>query len=147
MNAKPNFTLVNFQDYSDYVECWNECPCCRRQDWEKLYLTDLVVDGRAIGKAYRYSNAPAWAWKLQSDHGSWPEEPEVNFSLDGSTWYSIWVNPKTYSDGVTKRTGMNGRSREEVPEDSPEHSEVMKAYERLTALVEAASAKEPPKQS
>jgi hypothetical protein len=86
MNAKPNFTLVNFQDYSDYVEYWNECPCCRRQDWEKLYLTDLVVDGRAIGKAYRYSNAPAWAWKLQSDHGLWPEEPEANFSLDGATW-------------------------------------------------------------
>jgi hypothetical protein len=41
---------------------------------------------------------------------------------------------------------MNGRSREEVPEDSPEYAEVMKAYERLTALVEAASAKEPPKQ-
>ena len=56
------------------------------------------------------------------------------------------MNPKTCSDGVTKRTGMNGRSREEVPEDSPEYAEVMKAYERLTALVEAASAKEPPKQ-
>jgi hypothetical protein len=42
---------------------------------------------------------------------------------------------------------MNGRPREEVPEDSPEYTEVMKAYDRLTALVEAAAAKEPPKKA
>ncbi len=147
MNANLNFTLVNFQDHSGYVDYWDECPCCRGQAWEKLFVTDLVVDGQAIGKAYRCLNAPAAAGELQSDHGSWPEEPEVNFSLDGVTWYSIWVNPKTYSDGVTKRVGLNGRPREDVPEDSPEFAEVMKAYEHLEALVAAVAAKEPPKQS
>lgn len=147
MNTKLNFTLANFQDHSAYVDYWDECPCCRGQSWEELYVTDLVVDGQAIGKAYRCFNAPAWAGELQSDHGSWPEEPEVNFSLDGVTWYSIWVNPKTYSDGVTKRVGLNGRPREDVPEDSPEYTEVMKAYERLTELVSAVAAKEPPKKS
>ena len=147
MNNNHNFTLVNFQDHSAYVEYYDDCPCCRGQDWENLYSAGLVVDGQAIGKAYRCFDAPAWAWELQSDHGSWPEAPEVNFSLDGSTWYSIWVNPKTYSDGVTKRTGLNGRPREDVPEDSHEYAEVMKAYERLEALVSAVAAKEPPKQA
>ena len=145
MNANLNFTLVNFQDHSGYVDYWDDCPCCRGQAWETLYLTDLVVDGRAIGKAYRCFNAPTWAGELQSEHGSWPEEPEVNFSLDGSTWYSIWVNPKTYSDGVTKRIGLNGRPREDVPEDSPEYTEVMEAYDRLTVLVSAVAAKPPVK--
>ena len=147
MNANLNFTLDNFQDHSGYVDYWDDCPCCRGQAWETLYLTDLVVDGRAIGKAYRCFNAPTWAGELQSEHGSWPEEPEVNFSLDGATWYSIWVNPKTYSGGVTKRIGLNGRLREDVPQDSHEYAEVMKAYERLTDLVSAVAAKEPPKKS
>ena len=141
MNANLNFTLVNFQDHSGYVDYWDECPCCRGQAWEKLFVTDLVVDGQAIGKAYRCFNAPAWAGELLSEHGSWPEEPEVNFSLDGATWYSIWVNPKTYSDGVTKRIGLNGRPREDVPEDSPEYTKVMEAYDRLTVLVSAVAAK------
>ena len=147
MNANLNFTLVNFQDHSGYVDYWDECPCCRGQAWEKLFVTDLVVDDQAIGKAYRCFNAPTWAGELLSEHGSWPEEPEVNFSLDGATWYSIWVNPKTYSDGVTKRIGLNGRPREDVPKDSHEYAEVMKAYERLTELVSAVAAKEPPKKS
>ena len=147
MNANLNFTLDNFQDHSAFVEYWDDCPCCRGQAWEKLFVTDLVVDGRAIGKAYRCFNAPAWAGELLSEHGSWPEEPEVNFSLDGATWYSIWVNPKTYSDGVTKRIGLHGRPREDVPKDSHEYAEVMKAYERLTELVSAVAAKEPPKKS
>ena len=141
MNANLNFTLVNFQDHSGYVDYWDECPCCRGQAWEKLFVTDLVVDGQAIGKAYRCFNTPTWAGELLSEHGSWPEEPEVNFSLDGSTWYSIWVNPKTYSDGVTKRIGLNGRPREDVPEDSPEYTKVMEAYDRLTVLVSAVAAK------
>ena len=34
-----------------------------------------------------------------------------------------------------------------MPEDSPEYAEVMKAYERLTELVSAVAAKEPPKKS
>ena len=147
MNANLNFTLVNFQDHSAYVEYYDDCPCCRGQDWENLYSTDLVVVGQAIGKAYRCFNAPAWAGELQSDHGSWPEAPEVNFSLDGLTWYSIWENPSTYSGGVTKRTGLNGRQREEVPERSPEYDDVMLAYVRLTELVSAVAAKEPPKQA
>lgn len=55
------------------------------------------------------------------------------------------MNPKTYSDGVTKRIGLNGRPREDVPEDSPEYTEVMEAYDRLTVLVSAVAAKPPVK--
>ena len=147
MNNNHNFTLANFQDHSAYVEYYDDCPACGWEVWENLYLTDLVVDGHAIGKAYSCFECQDWAifLDLQSDHEAPQDQPEVNFTLDGAMWYSVYYDG--YSTNVTKRTGMNGRPREEVPEDSPEYTEVMKAYDRLTALVEAAAAKEPPKKA
>ena len=147
MKTNLNFTLANFQDRSAYVEYYDDCPACGWKVWENLYLTDLVVDGKATGKAYSCFEYQDWAifLDLQSDHEAPSDQPEVNFTLDGTTWYSVWYGE--YSTDVTKRADMDGRPREDVPEDSPEYAEVMKTYARLTELVSAVAAKEPPKKS
>ena len=57
-----------------------------------------------------------------------------------------WRNRDNVEE-VTKRIGMSGRPREKVPHGSAEFLEIMEAYDRLTELVSAVAAKEPPEQS
>ena len=174
MNNYHNFSLLNFQDHSAYVEYWHGCPQCGCRkcpcglvDWEKpdvkeniwlkLYLTDLAVDNQVTGKAYCCWGQEEWAKDLQPGWEPWPtmrapspptwkhhpEPPEVNFSLDGTSWFTVLRDED--STEVTKRTGMNGRPRIEVLDDSPEYTEIIKAYERLNELVSAVTAKPPDK--
>jgi hypothetical protein len=176
MNNNHDFTLVNFQDHSAFVEYWHSCPECgswkcpcgwvdweepdvRENIWLKLYLTDLAVDDQVTGKAYCCWGQEEWAKDLQHGWEPWPtmrgpspptwkhypEPPEVNFTLDGTSWFTVLRDDD--STEVTKRTGMNGLPRIKVPEGSPEYTEVIKAFERLNELVSAVAAKEPPKQS
>ena len=127
-----------------------------------MYETDLSVDGKVVGKA-----------TTSHEHAGQP--PAVNFTLDGTTWYSV-----TYYDGyenVKKSLGENGEASD-VPTsnrgllssseclvnleslstaellkmlisniDNIEYDDVIKAYDHLEALVKAVAAKEPPKQS
>ena len=57
-----------------------------------------------------------------------------------------WRNRDNVEE-VTKRIGMSGRPREKVTHGSAEFLEIMEAYDRLTELVSAVAAKEPPEQS
>ena len=162
MKTNLKFTLANFQDHSGYLEMFSDCPCCGSDHWTHMYETDLSVDGKVVGKA-----------NTSHEHAGQP--PAVNFTLDGTTWYSV-----TYYDGyerVTKRLGENGEESDvptsnrgylSDPErvvnlerlstsellkmlisniDNTEYDDVIKAYDHLEALVKAVAAKEPPKQS
>jgi hypothetical protein len=162
MKTNLNFTLANFQDHSGYLEMFSDCPCCGSDHWTYMYETDLSVDGKVVGKA-----------NTSHEHAGQP--PAVNFTLDGTTWYSV-----TYYDGyenVKKSHGENGEASD-VPTsnrgllsdserlanlerlsnsellkllisniDNTEYDDVIKAYDHLEALVKAVAAKEPPKQS
>lgn len=162
MKTNLNFTLANFQDHSGYLEMFSDCPCCGSDHWTYMYETDLSVDGKVVGKA-----------NTSHEHAGQP--PAVNFTLDGTTWYSV-----TYYDGyenVKKSLGENGKESD-VPTsnrrllssseclanleslstaellkmlisniDNTEYDDVIKAYDHLEALVKAVAAKEPPKQS
>ncbi len=163
MKTNQNFTLANFRDQSGYRDYFSDCPCpsCSQGRWTHEYETDLACDGKVVGKAY-----------TAHEHAGQP--PAVNFTLDGTTWYSV-----SYYDGyenVTKRLGENGEESEvptsnrgllSDPEslanlerlstsellkrlisnlDNTEYDDVMKAYEHLEALVESVASKEPPKQ-
>ena len=160
MKTNLNFTLANFQDHSGYVDYWDDCPCCNSEQWTHKYETDLCVDGKVVGRAYTF-------------HEYTGQPSAVNFTLDGTTWYSV-----TYYDGyenVTKSLGENGKASD-VPTsnrrllssseclvnleslstaellkmlisnlDNTEYDDVIKAYDHLEALVSAVAAKPPQK--
>jgi len=120
--------------------------------------------------------ADDWCDELDHVHGGGDcDSPETNFTIDGTNWYSVWhyysyggptvddshklargihgeriIQPNWRSrdnvEEVTKRIGMSGRPREKVPHGSAEFLEIMEAYDRLTELVSAVAAKEPPRQ-
>ncbi len=164
MKTNLNFTLANFQDQSGYLSSFSDCPCpsCSKERWTHKYETDLAVDGKVVGRAYTF-------------HEYTGQSPAVNFTLDGTTWYCVTYYDGY--ENVAKRLGENGEESEvptsnrgllSDPEclvnlerlstaellkrlienkDNTEYDDVMKAYDHLEALVEAAAAKEPPKQS
>jgi hypothetical protein len=164
MKTNLNFTLANFRGQSAYRDYFSDCPCpsCSNERWTHEYETDLAVDGKVVGRAYTF-------------HEYTGQPSAVNFTLDGTTWYSV-----TYYDGyenVKKSLGENGEASD-VPTsnrgllsdserlanlerlstaellkmlisnlDNTEYDDVIKAYDHLEALVKAVAAKEPPKQS
>ena len=147
MKTNLNFTLANFQDHSAYATFWIErTEGTDWQEWRQLYVTDLSVDGRVIGKAHCCFGYEDWVKNLKTSgkHDWYSQWPEVNFTLDGLTWYS--------GDGDRDGQSIRKWSAEEGWEsidnlDNTEYDDVMLALEHLEALVSAVAAKEPPKQS
>lgn len=164
MKTNLNFTLANFQDQSAYRDSFSDCPCptCSKERWTHEYETDLAVDGKVVGRAYTFNEYTG-------------QSPAVNFTLDGTTWYCVTYYDGY--ERVTKRLGENGEESDvptsnrgylSDPErvvnleslstsellkmlisnlDNTEYDDVILTYKHLEALVEAAAAKEPPKQS
>jgi hypothetical protein len=159
MKNNHKFTLVNFQDHSCGLLYGDSTTNWMWSFWQNMYVTDLAVDGQIIGKAYCALGAvfggaaDDWCDELDHVHGGGDcDSPETNFTIDGTNWYSVWhyysyggLYDPTDDDG--QRIGMSGRPREKVPHGSAEFLEIMEAYDRLTELVSAVAAKEPPKQA
>ena len=134
--------------YCVWEACWEEVIDLTAE--EVFHLTDWVY-----GLDYDHGGGIIWD-KCRGNH---VDTPETNLTLDGTNWYSVWhlydvmvpSQPNWRSRAkvgeVTKRIGMSGRPREKVPHGSAEFLKVMKAYDRLTELVEAVMTKEPPTQS
>jgi len=152
MNANLNFTLVNFQDHSAYATFWIErTEGTDWQEWRQLYVTDLSVDGRVTGKAHCCFGYEDWAKGLRTSGAvDWYDKwPEINFTLDGLTWYS------GHSDGdggtgqsIRKWSAEEGwESMNSLDYGFEECLPVLLAFDHLAMLVEAVAAKEPPKQS
>lgn len=151
MKTDPNFTLENFQDHSTYVTFWIErTEGTDWQEWRQLYVTDLSVDGRVIGKAHCCFGYEEWAKDLKTtDENDWYSQwPKVNlnFTLDGLTWFNIKGNDQdgqliskwSAEEGWESMSGSDYSLEECLP--------VFRAYDHLAKLVSAVAAKEPPKQ-
>ena len=150
MKTKPNFTLANFQDHSTYVTFWIErTEGTDWQEWRHLYVTDLSVDGRVIGKAHCCFGYEDWAKDLRTSgkHDWYSQWPEVNFTLDGSTWYSVIGEDKGGQE-IRKWSAEEGwESMNSLDYGFDECLPVLLAFDHLAMLVSAVAAKEPPTQS
>jgi hypothetical protein len=151
MNANLNFTLVNFQDHSTYATFWIERTVGTEwQEWRQLYVTDISLDGRVIGKAHCCFGYEEWAKDLktldeQDWYSLWPKV-NLNFTLNGLTWYNVSGNNEdgqliskwSAEEGWESMSGLDYSFEEILP--------FLCAYDHLAMLVSAVAAKEPPKQ-
>jgi hypothetical protein len=147
MNNNHNFTLVNFQDHSAYVETYCE-GLGRAKVWTHMYLTDVATEGRVVGKAYCCVGAgdgfgSDWANKLRVKEFNDEFPTETSFCLDGTTWYSVWHTWGACD--VHMRTSEGSKDWVEVSRGSAMHAEALMAYHRLCDLVKAVAVKAPEK--